>query len=96
MEGGKIEIRGALQDASLLITVCDNGVGFSEQALRDLSILKDELEQSDEHTGIGLRTIDARIRISYGSDYGLLLSNSNGGGACVEYRLPVIKPGEHD
>jgi len=96
MGGGKIEIRGVLEDAFLLITVCDNGVGFSKQALRDLSTSKDELEQSNEHTGIGLRTIDARIRISYGSDYGLLMSNSNSGGACVEYRLPVIKPGEHD
>ena len=85
---GVIAIRGAAKDGSLILSVSDDGRGFSDDDIKDFAARRPAPEGEDRGTCIGLRVIDERIRIAFGDGYGLSLSND--GGARVEYRLPLI------
>lgn len=61
---------------SVYISVTDNGIG------EDISKLKKYLDgdvdgDSQEHTSIGLRNINERIHLLFGSDYGLTFEHTD-------------------
>lgn len=71
---------------SLLITVCNNGSLFEDQLL-------EKLQNSPKHAhgfGIGLLNINQRIKILFGSDYGLQLYNENDF-AVAAIRIPIFR-----
>ncbi|MEA4890078.1 MAG: sensor histidine kinase [Clostridiaceae bacterium] len=84
----------------LLIHVCDNGVGFQKQI--DFQAKSD---QESEDGGIGLINVNNRIKLYFGSEYGVIISSNHlhdGGGVyddadmpdgmhtCVTIILPLI------
>lgn len=93
-KNGVITICGKVVDQRLILSVSDNGKGFSEQSIRDFCARRSGSPQENQRVGIGLNIIDERIRISFGEEYGIKLSNNEAGGALVEYCLPAIGPEE--
>jgi len=46
---------------------------------------------NDMHMHIGLINVDRRIRLYYGSEYGLFITSAQGAGTCVRARFPLDK-----
>jgi len=81
--GGRIDIIARkIENGVLLIKICDNGMGTAENVL-------DHLAYGNCTQGkVGLRNVDDRIKLYFGLDYGVSLSNNYPCGLCVEIRIP--------
>lgn len=86
-EDGRVDIRVRCADGSLFISVEDNGVGMSQEAL---SRLKEHLYDSPptgEH--IGMYNVATRLRLA-GEEYGLDIRSEPDAGTTVVIRLPLV------
>ena len=72
IEGGTILVRARVEDATLMVDVCDDGVGIDLHA--------------DE--GVGLANIRERLQLLYGAQAELVIEAPPGGGACASVRIP--------
>lgn len=84
---GRIWIRGELLNDEVRFTVTDDGVGF-ETGNALVKSAQDVLFQS----GYGLRNVDERIKLEYGSQYGLRISSTPGQGTTVLISLGRVFP----
>lgn len=84
--GGKIKIR-ILQKDGLCITVIDNGMGMSRQAVRELKSQLTDEKQS--YQNIGLRNTNKRLRLTYGDEFGLRVQSKKGYGTSVRLHIPL-------
>jgi two-component system sensor histidine kinase YesM len=80
----KIEIRGKKQENFFEIWVIDNGPGLSEE-FREKVWLEDDKTSG---TGIGLKNIDDRIKLFFGSEFGLSITGKKKVGTTVIIRIP--------
>lgn len=78
---GTIEISAAIQSGTLVVRVADNGVGLDAPA-------------KTSGRGIGLANARNRLRILYGDDDRLRLTNNDAGGAVSELRIPARRRGD--
>ncbi|HEX5539509.1 MAG TPA: ATP-binding protein, partial [Methylophilaceae bacterium] len=79
-----IEISNQVQDDKVILTLCDNGTGFS---LEILSHAFEPYMTTKRHgTGLGLAIVKKIIEEHHGS---IRLENGRTGGACVTVTLPV-------
>jgi len=80
---GTITLEARKENEQLIITLCDQGTGFSE------SFLKQEIQsfntQKKEGTGLGLSMVKRFVRNLDGE---LVLENQQPQGACVSLKLP--------
>jgi sensor histidine kinase YesM len=74
IEGGTINVRAHVDDATLHVDVCDDGVGFNLHA----------------DDGVGLANIRERLHLLYGAEAELVVEAQAGGGACASIRIPYI------
>lgn len=80
-EGGIITINTTRSDDDLYITITDNGIGFSEEALQNLNQrLKEEIKfisnsPSGSSENIGVINIHNKIRLYEGTDYGISIDS---------------------
>lgn len=72
ISGGTIVVRASVQDATLHVDVCDDGVGFNLHA----------------DDGVGLANIRERLALLYGKDAEMAIEAPVAGGACVSIRIP--------
>ncbi len=87
---GKIEIDVFEENCNVVIEVNDDGPGAEAE---DFSRLINELDR-DNYTGgthYGLKNVNDRIRIFYGSAFGLIFKNRNPEGFAVKMVLPYKK-----
>ena len=83
--GGSITVTARLDGAELEVTVVDDGCGMSEESLRRFR----EGGRGGEH--LGLRNVDAILRLHYGDAYGLRFPPVSGRGTCVAISLPAVR-----
>lgn len=93
-EGAVIYISSELEfsedgEEELLIKISDNGVGMSEETLRKYC---DFTAEEQERSHFGILSVEKRIKILYGSRYGISLSSGAGMGTVVLVRLPAEQP----
>ncbi|MBR1565609.1 MAG: sensor histidine kinase [Oscillospiraceae bacterium] len=86
-EGGCVEIDVRAADGLLQITVSDDGVGMSEEALERLHSQLQSFSLTGEH--IGLYNVAARLKLSGRSD-GLEIRSAAGAGTSASMRLPLV------
>lgn len=79
------------KDELIEIIIQDNGPGMSETLLRQVR----NGEYSTKGTGIGLKNIDERIKLSFGEVYGLDIHSKEAEGTRIIMRLPYQKGEEH-
>lgn len=96
-EGGLITIKAITTQNRLLIRITDNGIGIPADSLEQLnrklenSAAADNQIPSKEKTGIALINVNLRIKLNYGSQYGLFVSSTANAGTTVEISLPLLK-----
>jgi two-component system, sensor histidine kinase YesM len=87
-----IEISAAATEETLTVTVSDNGAGISEDKLREL---RADLKQDHaRYSGIGIHNVNERIKMHYGSDYGIEMNSNAQEGTVVTLKLPRLESGE--
>ena len=74
----------------LLLKVSDNGSGIPPEVLERLN--SHELIPGGH---LGLNNVDRIVRLSYGESCGLSAHPNEGGGSCVQLRLPMQKGEDH-
>jgi len=98
MSGGfiYIEIKEETESIQplLIITVRDNGCGISADKLREIniSLKKDAVEKNS--SSIGMINVNQRIKLHYGTEYGIEIQSTAGKGTSVRLKVPLIKNGE--
>jgi two-component system sensor histidine kinase YesM len=79
-----LTIRGRRQRRGTIIVVEDNGKGMSPETVRKLrSGLRNTEHRGESTHNIGLRNVDARLRLHFGERYGLRIFGTSGGGARI-------------
>jgi two-component system sensor histidine kinase YesM len=86
---GLLKIYAYKSSDNLKIIVSDNGMGIEETRLKELNDLIDNKEGAANSSSIGLKNINQRIKILYGSDFGLTFSSKLRKGTKVEILLPI-------
>lgn len=81
---GCISVTGRAEGGDILLQVADDGVGMTPQRLEQLRSSRD----SGERVGFGLATVDERLRLLFGPDYGLSIASREGEGTTVTVRIP--------
>lgn len=85
---GKIIIQAIHIEDNLVITISDNGIGIDDKTLYDLN---DYINGKNElFNGIALRNINKRLKLNYGSEYGLEVFSVLGKGTSMTLTLPYI------
>ena len=86
---GMIEITGTKEGENLYLTVADDGVGMDEDELKKL---KKEISRPCKETesGFGLANVNERIRMYFGSEYGMKIWSEKGSGTRITIEIPAI------
>ena len=86
---GYIHITGEKAGNVIHLAVRDSGVGMEEEELLELrqAILR---PCQETEKGFGLANVNERIRMYFGSEYGLTIKSNKGKGTLVEVTLPAI------
>ncbi len=83
---GKIEITAKRTDDLLTVTVMDNGAGMS---MEKLELIRTSINASGMESESGLRNVQKRIKLYYGSKYGIELFSEKMAGTKVEVTIPA-------
>ena len=85
-----IVVECASENNFLIFSVSDNGVGMSEEKI---NLITESFKNTDflDSKHIGLKNINRRIRLAYGSDFGLEIKSKLGEGTQIKIKLPLIK-----
>ena len=89
--GGKIKISVERLDEDVLVTISDNGTGMDTDTLTRLTeriMGKREEQTSQSHSGIGMRNVDQRLKLHFGSKYGMTVYSMKNVGTDVVVRIP--------
>ncbi len=79
--GGLIRIRGRIEDGTRYYEIEDNGRGMSGDTIHSILYR--------ESSSIGIKNTIARIRMTYGEEYGVTISSEPGVGTKVTIALPL-------
>jgi two-component system sensor histidine kinase YesM len=100
-DGGRnIEIKALRMESRLIIDIIDNGVGMDQENLEKLrsSICADNVDSektayksSGKGNGIGLKNVNERIKLFYGSDYGMEIYSEKDKGTVVRISIPYTQ-----
>lgn len=86
---GYIHVHGEKNDDRIELTVRDNGVGMDEAELAELQKTLQSPGQEKEK-GFGLANVNERIRMYFGSEYGLTVWSEKDKGTIVTVVIPAI------
>lgn len=93
MEGrGRVEVKAALIEGQIVLTVQDNGLGIGEGRLQEL---RDAMARDENSTEFfAMVNVARRLRLSFGDRAGIWVDSLAGQGTTVEIRLPSGKARE--
>jgi two-component system sensor histidine kinase YesM len=89
LRGGLIRVSAFCETGDVIIQITDNGQGMSPQQLNAV------WKRDQSRSGVGIRNVDERLKLSFGSGYGLTLASSIGEETIVTLRIPfqdITKP----
>lgn len=88
VDEGTIRIRVYKDLKFLVFEIKDNGLGMDEETVQKLLFRKDFVPSPHQGSGVGVRNVDERIKIRYGSEYGIWIESEIEEGTIVEIRIP--------
>ena len=95
MDGdGEIDVKVFKEGDSLYFTIKDNGLGMSEDMVETL--LSKDFVPSKKGSGIGVKNVNERIKLYFGSEYGLKVESEPDEGTKITIHLPAVVYGEND
>lgn len=86
--GGKITVTGYEENGGIRFDVADDGIGMTPEQTE--SLRRKIKTGSSRERGFGLANVEERIRLNYGSSFGLSVDSTAGKGTCVSVHIPKI------
>lgn len=91
---GLLKIRCIATEKKVVLTVSDNGAGMSVEQLDKLNQQMDRMllsgNKRKNHSGIAVSNVNARIKMTFGEEYGIHYRSMENAGTDAEILLPVI------
>lgn len=94
-DDGLIQVSAYRQGDDLIIDVEDNGLGMRPEVAASL-LDADRPQVRTSGSGIGVRNVHQRIRLTFGTEYGLTIFSEPDEGTLVRIRLPALTREEAD
>jgi sensor histidine kinase YesM len=85
---GEIEIKAYICENDLYLTVTDNGEGIPSDSLNEIN--QNINDMAVKSKSIGLKNINARIKLYFGEQYGLEVKSILGKGTTAVIHIPII------
>ncbi len=86
VDDGKITITVKSQENNIIMTVEDNGNGMTDEQIETI-LNKDRSDKS----GIGIKNVDDRLKIYFGTEYGITIHSELDEGTRVIILMPKVK-----
>jgi len=88
-EKGKVIMSGYVEGQDIVIEITDNGKGIPESVLR---LLNNEtaIGKGSRRQGVGLRNVNERLKLNFGSEYKLQIESGAGKGTKITIRHPIL------
>ena len=86
VDDGKITITVKSQENNIIMTVEDNGNGMTDEQIETI-MNKDRSDKS----GIGIKNVDDRLKIYFGTEYGITIHSELDEGTRVIILMPKVK-----
>jgi sensor histidine kinase YesM len=93
--GGLLRIAVWEEQGDIILEAADNGSGMPPEVLGSFEYMLTEQDGPaqdnrwlDERRGLGVRNVADRIRIQYGSRYGIIICSHKGSGTVIRCRIP--------
>lgn len=95
---GKIKVAGYAENGMVHFKVLDNGIGMKKDKLNEINRLLKEnfLTNASEKIGYGIFNVNERIKMNYGSKYGLSYASIYGKGTEADIWIPQIREKENN
>lgn len=93
---GVIRVNGYGKEDRIVLEVIDNGPGIDEEKLTEIQrelALGTNRRRDKQITGIGLKSVNVRIKGYFGEQYGLTIESESGKGTKVTVTIPKQKEG---
>ncbi|AEE95922.1 histidine kinase [Mahella australiensis 50-1 BON] len=87
---GIIKVRGYMQEPNIVLEIIDDGVGMSPEEMESIN-REMAYQYTKEEQHIGIRNVNQRIKLLFGSEYGLTVENGIGNGTEVKILIPMVK-----
>jgi two-component system sensor histidine kinase YesM len=91
-----VNIGAYVKDGDFFVTIMDNGVGVTNERMRELEILLEQevplQRETEQEGGIGLMNVHNRIRMVFGEQYGASIRSVYEKGTTVTLRMPDKQP----
>ena len=84
---GEILVKAYRQE-DLYIDIIDNGLGMPQEVADDL--LTNEGKSKGSGSGIGLKNVNERIQLYFGTDYGLEIYSEPDEGTTIRIHMPCV------
>ncbi len=98
---GRIRVRACREAGSLAFYVEDNGLGIPAETLAAFAYERDtgqrhaESPETGERRGLGVCNVADRIRIEYGSRYGMFVCSASDHGTAIKLVMPLANGGDY-
>ena len=92
--GGTIHIFAEQEEGKVLLKVADTGIGINEAKLKLIRTIIDKPFDENENfsaPGYGLRNVNNRLKLIYGSNYGVTINSTFRKGTEITLTLPITK-----
>lgn len=87
---GKIQVKGYLEGQNVHVVVRDDGVGMSRKRIDEIL---DDRHPEKLKESFGLRSVDERLRLFFGEQYGLKIESEPGRGTVINIIIPYRPEG---
>jgi two-component system sensor histidine kinase YesM len=98
---GVVRVYGEKEGEAMIIRVSDDGVGMDAErldalrrSLSDPPVYEAEAGSEASHGGVGVRNVQERISLYFGSEYGLAFESTPGAGTTAIVRIPLVEESE--
>ncbi len=91
---GRISIQGYREKGTVILSVSDDGIGMPAERLE--SLLADSGSQDASKQSFGLRNLNERIHIYYGSEFGITIRSEEMKGTKITITIPYTEGGQDD
>lgn len=89
---GMISIKGQIKNNKLNFVIEDDGIGIKPEKLKEINaVVKNTNNLNNSSLGYGIFNVNARIRLTYGNEYGIEYLSEYGRGTTVNVWHPLIK-----
>lgn len=87
---GHIKVTGKKENENLILCVYDDGIGMTEERLLYMqAVIDGECNSEENKSGFGLANVNQRLKLNYGSAYGLVLDSVYGAWTKVTITIPI-------